>query len=157
MRNWRDILGKQGLEFKCAYQSLKDPDFQPDALTALNNYFDKICVRKYKEEWVFNQIFKLKYTEKEYPKYCMASVNAARVTLSRVINNMDQIKEIKITKAFLIDLICDLKPFIQVVDYKQDMSWLLTNTNNSDAYFYFNFLTKLLYGKEYTITDDALF
>lgn len=157
MNKWKNILDIPCLELKCAYQSLKEPDFQLEAWTSLIKYFDKICDRKYAEEWIFNYIFKFEVEQKEYYKFCLASVNAARVTLSRTISSLEKTEEIKITKPFLKDLVCDIIPFLSEIDKSQELNFSLVNPNNSDAYFYFNILTKLLYGKEYNVTDDALF
>lgn len=145
MSKWKEEIGKPDKIFYCAYHSLKDDSEKEKCLNEALLYLKGLSCLNKKEDWISNHLFKTRWNGKEIKNLAVVHVNAAKISLERLLILNPKTDNPIITE-FLIDFICDLKYWMNIVDPAQDFSWLYLNTNNSTSHCYLMFVRSHLYG-----------
>ena len=102
----------------------------------LSDLCRQICKKGLKTGFVYQWIFTNEVKQKDYDSYYKANLSAASESLSRIIFKLKTNGINEIRKRMLLNVICDLKPFVTRFDDKQDYAWLLRNTNRHITNFY---------------------
>jgi hypothetical protein len=157
-KDWEKHIGNPEKVFYCAFFSIKKNNERETCFRNLLQYLEQIQSLKKKEDWVFNQIFKTKWNEKETKNVAIANVSAAKETLQRLIKQNPGIDNLAIIE-LLVDLICDIRVWMNKVDPKQDFTWLISNTNKADSRFYYTVFHSLMFEKKKLsrLNSDARF
>jgi hypothetical protein len=158
MSEWKEYIDNPNKVFYCALQSLKTNQEKEICFKKLLDYLEQIPSLKKKEDWVFNQIFKTKWDEKETKNVSLANVAAAKHTLQRLIRKNPGMDNLAIIE-LLEDLLCDIRVWMNLVDPKQDFSWLIFNTNATDSRFYYSVFHHLMFEEKERgkLNSDARF
>ncbi len=157
-KDWEKHIGNPDKVFYCAFYSIKKNKERETCFRNLFEYLGQIQSLKKKDDWLFNQIFKIKWDEKETKNVSIANVAAAKETLQRLISQNPSIDNLAIIE-LLVDLVCDIRFWMNKVDPKQDFTWLISNTNAADSRFYYTVFHSLMFGdKELSqLNSDARF
>ncbi len=157
-RDWEKHIGNPNKVFYCAFYSIKRNKEKETCFKYLYDYLEQIPSLKKKEDWVFNHIFKTKWDDKELKNVSIANVSAAKETLHRLLKQNPGIDNLAIIE-LLVDLICDIRVWMNKVDPKQDFTWLISNTNATDSRFYYTVFHSLMFEEKERskLNSDARF
>ena len=128
------------------FNSLNKKDYSDSILNALENFTlylqnlsNDICLKGLKDKFILEWTFKYVVNKNnDYKSYCKANIFSACSSLKRITQDINKDNFNDVTKRVLINFVCDLKPFIEYFDKKQDYSWLVVNTNTHITNFYFD-------------------
>ncbi len=131
--------------FHCALLALESDHEIVRFLENLLDYLRKIKPINLSEDFVFKQIFRAEWDNKENDNMTKAHVAAMEVSLTR-LNTLFKQNPNEILKELLIDFVCDAKLWIEKVDSDQDFTWLISNTSRAISHSYYHMVRKSLYG-----------
>jgi len=131
--------------FHCAFLALESDHEIVRFLENLLDYLRKIKPSNLSEDFVFKQIFKAEWDNKENDNMTKAHVATMEVSLAR-LNILFKQNSNEILKELLIDFVCDAKFWVGKVDSTQDFDWLILNTSRAISHSYYYMVRKSLYG-----------
>ncbi len=103
----------------------------------LENLQHEILKKRFKDRFILQWIFLNKsFNDNKIQKYIIANICAASDSLKRIIFKAENEGINVVRNRMLLDFICDLKPFVNYFDEKQDYKWLVINTNSHLTNFY---------------------
>lgn len=132
-------------EFHCARLALESDCEVDRFLQNLLDYLRRIKPSNLSDDFVFKQIFKAEWDNKENKNMTKAHVAAMEVALTQLNTLMKQNPN-DILKELLIDFVCDAKRWIENIDSTQDFNWIIFNTNRAVSHGYYNMVRNSLYG-----------
>lgn len=147
------------------FEVLKNDKSTKEVITQLKkfeNYMVNLCERLspngFKDNFIYHWTFKhIQSNQDNINNYVKANLFAAKNSLSRLNNKVEEREIHSVIRRMLTDFVCDLKPFITKFDKNQDYSWLLMNTNSHASNFYYHLSKNIfLNGKPGTHQEEKL-